>query len=234
MVEDIKTPEEERKQTFWSRIGWVSKALIIIIIGLMWYATSITGEVPNKTYTNTTNLVTNTTTSIAHTRYNETSDVPKGSIDPSFAFFQTILFIVLIYLLVGVERKVEEYITMDEAIKIIKKQIMLWQRDDMFPRGNIFIKPHGKLTHYVTGGQRVPFKYVLDVRLQNDETGLDEYIVAEVNAKTKYIIGFLPVNKPLDRADTCGNCGHYTDIKVLTAEQFREFRKIRQDLGGRT
>ena len=232
---EVSTVEEDRKKGIWSKMGWISKLLIIAIIGSTWYLISLTGEVPNTTYTNYTNPITNTTISTPHVRYqaNDTA-VPAEAVDPAFAMFQTIMVLILVYLLVKVEQKQEEYITIDEAIAIVEKEIKRWQIEERLPRGIAQVKPTNKLTHFAVAGDRKPFKYVLDVEIQRFDNNLEIFYFAEVNAKTKYLLGFIPTTAPLSRVDTCGRCGQYSDLKVITADQFREFRMIRQQLGGRT
>ena len=230
---DVKTPEEERSQSFLSKIGWMTKLLGIVLILMFWYAASLTKEVPNLTYTNVTDLTTNITTTTPQLRYDSSAMVPREPLSPTYSLFMTVLFILIVIMLVNVERKPQDIITIREAQSIVQKHITAWQREEKLPPGKVYIKPNSfKLLHRVTSEQSLPFKYVMDVVLQNAQNGIKEYYIAEVNAKTKYFIGLIRAPAHLEREDTCGRCGKYADIKILNADAFKEYIKIKRDFSG--
>lgn len=239
MVEDVvRSPDEEARQTPFSKVGWISRALILVLILMFWYATSLTSPVPNKSYTNVTNPITNTTTSTAHIKYIETDIVPSGSVEPTYALFGSVLVILLVYTLIKLDLKPKKYITIKEAEQMLRKEITRWQRDDMLPRGSITVNPDMKLVYVTVNDQRIAIKYVIDVLIQNDENKLDEYYRAEVDAKNeegtgRYVIGFIKSDKPLDRDDICGKCGSHSDVRIITSKQFQDFRRIKQEMGVR-
>lgn len=233
--QQVLSPEEERNQTAYSRIGWVPKLLVIICIALIWYQVSSTKEVPNLTYTNFTNVVTNTTVLVPHIRYNETSVVPAGTVTPTYAMFESMIFVILIWMLAHLERRPNDTITIHEAIALIEKDVVKFQREERLPRGDVHINPYYKLQHIVLpDNTRIPFKYIIDVQLINlQRQGLTEYYRAEVDARTKYSLSIIPTRKPLDRQDVCGNCGSAADVKIITAENIREYGQFKQLFGGR-
>lgn len=225
--EQITTPDEEKKQGFLSKIGWPSKVLILVLGAMFWYAVSTTTLVQNTTYTNTTDLSHNVKITTPHIRYTDKDLVPKDTITPTYALFETILFLLIVYMLVKVDNKPTDFITIREARAIVEREIKLDQIINRLPRGDYFIERNFKLVNV----QKVPFKYVMDVLIKNEEKNLRQLYRAEVNAKTRFFMGFISAKKPLSREDTCGRCGHDSDVRVIVADTFKDFRRIKQEMG---
>ncbi len=149
-------------------------------------------------------------------------------------------YLVLGYILLGglvisflTKASTTDMISIEEAIQIMDKYLkgrksITTLSGEIIEVSKYFIDSNFLLPEEVTDEGRIPFRYVLQIRIIDlDENEI--YLKGYVHPFKRYIGGFVEMDGALGEKDKCSDCGKEYDIKVLKTEDYKKWQRIKED-----
>ena len=123
--------------------------------------------------------------------------------------------------------------SIEEAIGIMDKYLkgrksITTSSGEIIEISKYHIDPNFLLPEEVTDEGRIPFRYVLQIRII-DLDGNEIYLKGYVHPFKRYIGGFVEIDGALGEIDKCSDCGKEYDIKVLKTEDYKKWQRIKED-----
>jgi len=128
---------------------------------------------------------------------------------------------------------IKDMASIEEAIAIMDKYLkgrksITTLSGEIIEISKYFIDPNFLLPEDLTDEGRIPFRYVLQIRIF-DLDGNEIYLKGYVHPFKRYIGGFVEIDGALGEKDKCSDCGKEYDIKVLKTEDYKKWRIIKED-----
>lgn len=123
--------------------------------------------------------------------------------------------------------------SIEEAIGIMDKYLkgrksITTLSGEIIEISKYYIDPNFLLPEEITDEGRIPFRYVLQIRII-DLDGNEIYLKGYVHPFKRYIGGFIEMDGALGEKDKCSDCGKEYDIKVLKTEDYKKWQRIKED-----
>ena len=214
-------------------LGGLSVGQIFFIFAIsifLIYLTAVTSKVP--VYINEAGQIVDNETNIV--LYEKDSTVPKSNVNSSHLLVAFLLFAGLIMGFLSKEAKKPEMADIDEVNEIMKnylkkRESIETKQGHIITLGNFTISNNFILRDELKGNERKPYKYVLQINITDLEKR-PHYVKGYVHPYTRHVSGFMDIDQPLEEKDQCDICGKEYDIKYIDTEDYRTFKKIKDDL----
>lgn len=227
MADEPTTPAP--KKSFWNytkEISWAERIAVLVFIGILIYVNSSTSLVPN--YNSQTQQVI----------YTKESLVPKSNITNSQTFFEIVVFLVCLAVLLHGRVTTAKRATMKEAMDHISMQIKQLKNIHLQDGTTIVLSDDVEviltpqfLTRYAeSSDERKEFRYTFLVIVKDRGNKGEYYFKAWYEPWKRYWDGFYQSITPIQDKDRCPDCGNEYDVKYIKMKDLQTYLQLRKGL----
>lgn len=201
-----------------ARVGGLRALFIVGLVIMFFFITRITTPIPN--FNNETSTVI----------YGKDDFVPPAYMNTNHLLIMIIFLVGLVVSFIRKEVKKQEMADIDEVHNIVKdylkkRKSIKTDQGNVYEIGEYNLDKNFILRELREGGESKPYRYVVQINI-TDTDGLPHYLKAYVHPFSRYLSGFVDIDKPLEGEDQCPDCGKEFDIGYVSTEDYKKFRRI--------
>lgn len=206
----------------WKKPRYLGLFFMILTILWFWHLNITTRPIPNL-------IEMNETTGEAILMYDPSSYAPPTWVVFGQALVGTFL-VGAVFFVMRQDIKGEDFILVEEAVKIVTKKVRKDQNAETLPLGSV--KVHASFLRIKIDKSKIKWnRWVVGITII-DDVSVYHYFKYYIEPTSGAIIGnAIPMEVPLEDKDMCWRCGKEFDIRIVRAEDLQMITQLSKEVG---